>query len=219
MGLLYRRDRVAGTDVVLGGVVTAWISMIILVILAASFTHLFSELATNWDKQWHLMEQQMKSMGTGESLPDPADLRKVLPGMMLLLLIPFPIFTFLLGRRFLSRSGLPRKELLPFRSWRLPRSFVYFYFVTLIGILLQSSFDWGSFNLLFSNAVALLYVLFIFQGWSLIAYLLYARGKSGRWMIIVIAISLILTPATVLIHLLGILDSGTQLRHRIKEKR
>ncbi|SDX28654.1 Uncharacterized conserved protein YybS, DUF2232 family [Marininema mesophilum] len=216
MGLLYRRENVSGTDVVLGGVIAAWVSMLLIVIVTASFTDLFSELAANWDKQWQLMEQKVKSLGTVEKLPNPQNMGKVLPGMLLLTLLPFPILNFVLGRRFLKRSGLPRKEMIPFYTWRLPRSFFYFYFVSLAGLLVTSSEASGSFDLLFSNAVALLYVLFMIQGWSFISYILHTRGKSKKWMILVVVISLMIPPATVVLHLLGVLDTGTQIRQRIK---
>ncbi|MFC4077253.1 DUF2232 domain-containing protein [Salinithrix halophila] len=218
MGLIYRRTASTGTDVVLGGLLTSWICLLLLVTVTALFTDFFGQLQSIWHEQWKETQRLAESIGAAGDLPSQNSVARVLPGMLILFLLPFPLLNFALGRRILIRQGFPGKYLPPFRDWRLPRPFFYFYFLSLLGFLFLNNGETDSIGLVFSNATALLYILFLFQGWAFTAFLLHQNKRSGKWMILVVSLSFI-PLITLLLHLVGILDTGTKLRKRLKGKR
>lgn len=216
MGSIYRQKDSTGTDVVLGGLVTTWVCFL-LIAAVAHWSGVLAQVEGLAREQWKLTEEMVRSAGMEGSMPDVEALKMVIPGVMMMFTLPFPFLNLVLGRRWLLKKELPGKYLPPFRKWRLPRSFFYFYFIILVAMLFSDNL-FPSAPLIFGNASTILYFLFFLQGLSFIAFLLHHFHRGKGWFILTIVMSFLLPFVTVLVHFAGILDTGTELRNRLQNK-
>ncbi|OYD07940.1 DUF2232 domain-containing protein [Paludifilum halophilum] len=216
MGFLYRKETSTGTDVALGGLVAAWVGLLLSGLAVAFFTDVLAHIQTIWREQWEMTQEMFRSAGVDEPF-DPDAVKMVIPGVSMLFTLPFPLLNLVLGRRLLMRKGLPGKYLLLFRKWRLPRGFFYFYLLSLVVLLLFSESE--SVGIAFGNIVIVLYLLFFIQGLAFTVFLLHRFQRGKGWAFAAVFLSFLLPPVMVAVHFLGILDTGTAIRNRLEEKR
>ncbi|PTX62430.1 uncharacterized protein YybS (DUF2232 family) [Melghirimyces profundicolus] len=218
MGILYRKTDTTGTDVALGGLTVVWVGLLLLLVGAVMAYDLGEQLDVILQREWERNEELLRLYGVSEPLPDPDSmdevLSSVLPAMIFLMAVPVPLINLAVGRRWMIRQqGFPGKYLPPFRNWRLPRPFFYFYFVSLLTVLIFG-LEGNSAVVVLGNAVTVLFILFLIQGLSFTAWLL-NRGDQGKgWMVPVLVLTFLVPIVTMVIHLMGILDSGTRIRDR-----
>ncbi|GGE05925.1 membrane protein [Marinithermofilum abyssi] len=218
MGELYRRPQTTGTDVVLGGLVTTWVGFLTMLAVGAVFFHLFDRVQSLWQEQWAASQELFRAYGMPEELPDMPPLGMVIPGLLVFASVPIPLLNIRVARRILMRGGFPGKYLPPFRTWRLPRPFFHIYFLALILLLLFGESP-GSFPVVLGNAVSIFYLLLMVQGFSFAAFLLHRSGRGKGWMTVVVLGTLLFPPAALIIHVMGLIDTGTPLRDRLEKKR
>ncbi|MFD1397631.1 DUF2232 domain-containing protein [Kroppenstedtia eburnea] len=218
MGLLYRRPDTSGTDVVLGGLTTVGISLLVLMLAASHYFDLQNRLGSYLAEEWQRNGEWFRLYGV-ESVTDLIPyVAAVIPSMLFMLAVPVPLLNLVVARKWLSRHGLPGKYLPPFREWRLPRSFFYFYLVSLLLFLIFGAGGESS-AWIPANVITVLFFLFYIQGLSFIAWLLHRSGKGKGWMVFISLGSLVISLFTVVVHLMGVMDTGSEIRKRMDSKR
>ncbi|SMO68593.1 DUF2232 domain-containing protein [Melghirimyces algeriensis] len=215
MGGLYREDSSTGTDVVLGGLTAVWAGSLLLLTVMVLFLDITDQMSALFQQEWERNQEIFQAYGLNEPLPEWSSMMTVVPGMLLLMIAPVPLLNLIVGRRWLVKQGFPKKYLPPFRKWHLPRSFFYFYFFVLLVFLIFGMND-NHQVLALSNIVVILFVFFLIQGFSFISLLLKRYNRGRGWMISVIALTIFIPFATMVVHFLGILDTGTRIRSRFQ---
>ncbi|WP_019120861.1 YybS family protein [Brevibacillus massiliensis] len=117
-----------------------------------------------------------------------------------------------------KRTGHPIPVLKPLREWSFPRSFLIYYFISLLLILIfQSSLMQGYWGSAILNVRYILDIAFIIQGLGLCLYVIHA--KRWKYLTPVLIVSLfIFPPITNILSLLGIFDLGIGLRKRLETR-
>nr|WP_281244522.1 DUF2232 domain-containing protein [Thermoflavimicrobium dichotomicum] len=209
MGHVYRKPGSTGTDVVLAGFLAGFVGILLILGIAFLFVPAFQQLLTVWDRELEQARQYWEQMMGVEFDPHYFRLNLFMPVMLFFMVAPVPIINLWLGRKWLKRRAVEDKKLPPFKDWRLPKMFFYFYVVTILVYFLAIFMDSPFFN----NYLSILFILqllFTIQGYSLIAFLLDYGEKNKAWM--VLAIFLAFTPILTIIQFLGLVDVGFDLR-------
>lgn len=218
MGVLYRRPDTSGTDVVLGGLTIVGISLLILMMAATHYFDLQNRLNSYLAEEWQRNAEWFRIYGVESATDLIPYVATVIPSVIFMLAVPVPLFNLVVARKWLTRRGLPGKYLPPFREWRLPRSFFYFYLVFFLLFLILGVGEESSMWIP-ANVMTVLFFLFYIQGLSFIAWLLHRSGKGKGWVILVSLGSLLISLFTVVVHLLGIMDTGSKIRKWMDSKR
>ncbi|MBA4494090.1 DUF2232 domain-containing protein [Paenactinomyces guangxiensis] len=212
MGYLYHRKNTSGTDVVLGGFVAGLVVSWAILLAGQYFFQLMDRLRKIWETEWNLF----KTAGLfpeGFSVPP---VETFIPVLLLVVLFPMALLNFLVARRWLMRNQFPGKYFPPFRDWRLPRPLFYFYFVSLFISWFLEGDEKSSLLFLLIGILWVLQILFLVQGFAFAAFLLHHWKKSNAWLILVFLVAM--SPLSVIVHLLGIVDTGSRLRERIIDR-
>lgn len=212
MGMVYRRRKSTGLEVVMSGFLAGGASLLLLVLIGYSYG-LVDPVKELWQNQWIEMGKLLQSYGMDNEqiLAAPPPVEVIFPLMIAIPAFFISLFNLWVGRWALVRWGFPGKYMPRFREWRLPRSFFFFYLI----IFLISLFD-VSFQATIISILLLLYPLFYLQGLSFVAFLLHRAGKGKLWLLIIVFVSL---PVAEIVRLLGILDTGTQIREVIDKRK
>jgi uncharacterized protein YybS (DUF2232 family) len=213
MGHSYRSSKTTGTDVVLSGIVSGVVGSWVILYLGQVF-HLFDWVRAVWEKESLQMEEMLKEAGAGAQTMAVLGTETMIPPLVFSLIILMALITFFAARRWLLRQGFHRKTLPAFYEWRLPKVFFYFYLLALILALFYFPSGGGGSGMI--SALAILHELFLIQGFAFIHFLLHRRGKSGGWLIPLVLVSFI-TPFSLLIQFLGMIDTATLLRQKLNK--
>ncbi|MDR6225390.1 DUF2232 domain-containing protein [Desmospora profundinema] len=217
MGEQYRKPGSTGTDVALGGWVATWVGALVLLLLVTWWWDGVGQVQSFWREQWESTQQMLESYGLGAAgMEEPPPLSLIIPVMLFMISLPFPLLNFAVGRRLLIRQGLPGKYLPPIRKWRLPRPFFYFYFVALL-LLLLFGLDGGAVSLFAGTAVTWMFLIFFIQGLSFFAFLLHRWNWKSGWVFLIGGVAFLIPLLSVVVHLFGILDTGTEWRKRLEK--
>lgn len=209
MGKVYKDTKLKSADVVLSGIVSAFVAMWITLGLGERFFNVLTYLQNTVQKV--ITEQQEVIATYGVKGTAVFSFESVLAVMLLFIVAFIPLITFIIARSRLAKRGFTRDKLPPFHTWRLSAIFIVFLVVV---ILLTWTGVFG--NSPYLQAIEIiLYMMFLFQGIVFSAFLLHIWGKSKLWIIPIILISF-LPILSVLIQMLGILDSGTSIRNRLE---
>jgi uncharacterized protein YybS (DUF2232 family) len=211
MGYLYRQSNSTGTDVVLGGLVAGLVSSWFFLLVGQFLFHMMDHLKLAWREAQQILEMT-RALPANFSIPP---IETFIPVFIFFAIVPVAFLNFVVGRWWLTRAKFPGKYFPPFHSWRLPRVFFIFYSLLLVATLFLEEGKNVAVYLIF-GVLWVLQIIFMIQGFSLIAFLLYHWKKSKGWMILVIAVA-VFTPF--IFQILGILDTGSKLRERIIQKR
>lgn len=142
---------------------------------------------------------------------------ELIPFYLIILSLWFTFIIHSIGRRIVNRMGGNLPGLAALKDWRLPKSLVFFYVVTLILELLPNP---GSFlHQIIVNSLPLLMMIFAIQGLSFLLYL----ANLYRWKkFVVVAVAVvgvfILPVISTLLSLLGVFDTAFPIRDRLKKK-
>jgi uncharacterized protein YybS (DUF2232 family) len=208
MGELYRRPRMRAVDVVLGGWIVSVLLLLLTLVIAEQSFHIIEAFQSEWQKQ--LMETERMMQGY--------DIDNVMPKLPLFLPVTLGTVTFgvvsvsfLIGRRWLIKRGLPGKYLQSFDRWRFPRSF----FIVYLGLILLTLLSEDGVGDL-APALPVFTLLILIQGFSYLAYVFRRRGWSRLWVFAVAVLSFLFPLMLMGIHLIGMMDMGFDLRGKTK---
>lgn len=162
------------------------------------------------------------------SIPD--SLRQYIPNGYadtMTLMIPFLLvisvayyvnLTHRLSRRLLKKSATPLPAFSPIRTWKLPKSIMW-YFLIVIGMNFWVNVNSDLFfRMIVLNLLPLFVVIFIVQAIGLLYDFVYWKKWSRAVPVIAIALIILISPLLYLACLIGLLDVLLPLRKRFSDK-
>ncbi len=217
MGHFYAQKTSAGTDVVLSGLVAGLIGAWGILLAGQYWFHMIDGLRKVWEELWSDTSRTLETAGVlpADFIIPPVE--SFIPVMLLFVLIPMSLLNFWVGQRWLQRLQFPGKYLPAFREWRLPRPIFFFYVAVLVMTLLMGEDENNTTISLLFGVMWVLQILFLIQAFSFLSFLLHRYQKSNAWLILVFLLSM--TPLSMILQLLGMLDAGTGLRERIAQEK
>jgi uncharacterized protein YybS (DUF2232 family) len=127
----------------------------------------------------------------------------------------FALLVQLLAYAVLKRIGEKVSQFKPFREWTFPKSFLWYYLVASILILVGLE-EGTSLYIVMSNLFPLLEIVMTIQGLAVIFFYFHVK-KFNKSIPIVIMIVTVVAPFLLYIYrILGIIDLGFELRKKIK---
>ncbi|MDE5414143.1 YybS family protein [Alkalihalobacterium chitinilyticum] len=222
-GELYRRNK-SGLAVLLGGSLTYIVSIIVLFIMSIALLgihplHTTQELMR---QSIETAESMLSGLGQdpGEQLEAFQDLIDMLgqlgPLLIILMGVTTALLTQLFSRLIVKRFYPKVPSLPPFREWTFPKSFLWYYLIVSILVLIgvpETSFIYT----VLINLFPLLTFVMTIQGLSFIFYYCYVKGVPKVVPILITVFTLLLPLFLVMVRILGIIDLGFELRKRVKK--
>ncbi|WP_019537190.1 DUF2232 domain-containing protein [Paenibacillus ginsengihumi] len=142
---------------------------------------------------------------------------KMLPVYMIGFSLFYVVVSHWLARKVLVRSGESIPAFKPIKDWKLPRSFVWIYLVTLLLDMFVRDITSVVFSIVW-NLLPILTVAFALQAISFLFYVAYANRWNKTLPVAGIIVLLIFPPAFFLFSLLGVFDVAFPIRERLNRK-
>lgn len=228
MGTMYRQRRSAFTVLLGGSLAYTAVSILIFIFTVAflgfnEITYVVQHLVNEIGQ----FQQTAKSLGEkGHSfkmLKQSLEMMRYLaPALFVMIGVFYALITELIAAPVLKRLRLEQfvQSWMPFREWRFPRSFLWYYlFVLIIGFF--QHFAKGSvWYIGYYNLLAILQLVILVQGFSFIFFYLHMK-KTHRSVPILIVIAvlffgILLSPLIEIVEIIGIIDLGFNLRERLR---
>ena len=108
--------------------------------------------------------------------------------------------------------GFPK--LIPFRNLLFPKSIIIYYLISAFVMLVKPLHDIYEMRLIVVNLYPLLQLILTIQGLSFVYYLTYIKNM-GNFLRIVSIVAVFIPLLSQIIHLIGVLDIGFDLRKKI----
>jgi uncharacterized protein YybS (DUF2232 family) len=139
-----------------------------------------------------------------------------IPSFFIFIVFGFAFVLIMLNLPLVRRFGYDVERFPPFHKMKLPIITVWYYLLILFLPFIIKMEPGSTVNLVYINGMLVLRFLFLLQGLSLIHYYM-KEMKSPKWVTVLSTIlALLLNPITIL---LGVLDSGINIRNWIKNKK
>jgi uncharacterized protein YybS (DUF2232 family) len=139
----------------------------------------------------------------------------IIPTVIVIASVIFALITQIVTNGVLKRFKYNVPDWLPFREWSFPKSFIWYYLVTIL--LMMSDPEKGSaLFIAVWNLFYLIEFILIIQGIAFVFYYFWKKKKSKVIPIIITIFSLLIPILLYVIRFLGIIDLGFDLRKRIK---
>jgi uncharacterized protein YybS (DUF2232 family) len=139
----------------------------------------------------------------------------LIPFYLIIFSTAYVFITYLVTKSILRKLGVDVKSLKAFREWKLPKLIVWLYLITLFSNLLVWFDSESIWSTIFLNLLPLLTIVFLIQAFSLIFLVFYVK-KWNKVLAVGCVLLAFITPITLLLVLLGIIDVLFPLRERIK---
>lgn len=212
MGHLYKKGSSARTAVLVGFIVVLVQLLLELVLFSVTFDiDLSAELAS-------LLTENLKQLENGNLFPAgwAADTAKefsdtvlnVLPMLLLLSAFLFTIVSHGLSRWALRTVDIQAPALPQAKTWRVPKSLVFYYLIAIIASLFIPVEEGGYWSVAASNLVPILRFVFTVQAIGFFFFLAAAKGWH-KSVPILIAIPVLMFPP---FYLVGLIDAAFPLR-------
>lgn len=142
----------------------------------------------------------------------------VLPAFFVISSFTQSVITHGLARLIGKRLRRPVPALPPIREWNFPRSLLYYYFFTMIAMLVFTSSIQGTFwESAVYNVKMILDVVFFLQGFSFCLFAAHLYGWKRFTPVLIV--SLFIFPfLTTILSLIGIFDLGIRLRDKLETR-
>ncbi|MFN7251990.1 MAG: YybS family protein [Anaerobacillus sp.] len=137
------------------------------------------------------------------------------PALLISTGIFYALFIQLIAYAVLKRIGEKVARFQPFRDWSFPKSFLWYYLVASILILI--GLDEGTaLYMVMWNLFPLLEIAMTVQGLAVIMFYCHAKGLNKSIPVFIIIVTFIAPFLLYIYRILGIIDLGFELRKRIK---
>lgn len=222
VGELYRRKK-PGLAILLGGALT-YISNLILFFVISILVfdiHPIVMLQEMMRQSIETAELALGQMGQEASQQLEAyyqfidQMNMLAPLFFIFVGTSYALFIQLICGVVLKRLRFEIPMLPPFREWRFPKSFLWYYLIVLIVMLIGVQ-EGTTLFIALVNLFSILEFIMVIQGLSFIFYFCYIKGISRAIPIIAIIIIFIFPGGLHLVRILGIIDLGFDLRSRLK---
>lgn len=137
------------------------------------------------------------------------------PSLIITTGIFFALFVQVIAYAVLKRIGEKVARFKPFREWAFPKSFLWYYLVTSIFILMGLE-EGTALYMVMWNLFPLLEIAMTIQGLAVVMFYCHAKGFNKSIPIGIIIVTLIAPFLLYIYRILGIIDLGFELRRRIK---
>ncbi|RXJ02825.1 DUF2232 domain-containing protein [Anaerobacillus alkaliphilus] len=222
VGELYRRKKSAFT-VLLGGSL-AYIANLILSFIVSIVVFDLNPIKV-------IQELMLESVQTAEAMlvaigQDPrTQLEPLLdfieriiflaPSLIITTGVFYALFIQLIAYAVLKRLRIKVAHFKPFREWGFPKSFLWYYLIASIFILVGLE-EGTALYLVMWNLFPLLEIAMTIQGLAVVFFYIHAKGFHKSISVIVIIVTFFLPFLLYIYRILGIIDLGFELRKRIK---
>ncbi|KIL36296.1 hypothetical protein SD71_08470 [Cohnella kolymensis] len=208
MGLFYKKGSPARTAILAGFVVILAQFLLELVLFSVQFDiDLSAELSG-------LLTTSLQQLGSDALLPQGWTVDMLsesfitwLPTVILFFAFLFAVITHGLSRLALRTAGFEAPALPPAKTWRLPRSLVFYYLVAIIASFVVPE-NGGYWEVVIANLLPILQFAFIIQAIGFFFFL----ADAKRWpsiAAVLLSVPLFLFPP---LHLIGLIDAAYPLR-------
>jgi uncharacterized protein YybS (DUF2232 family) len=217
MGNLYKK-RAAARAVITAGTVTLLCELLLSLVVS----HLFGLNPVGTMKQYMLgslssLPEQVQALVPGDKDVLVQLMVQMLPVYMIGFSIFYAVLSHWLARKALLRSGESILGFKPIREWMLPKTFVWFYLISLVMEMFVTDRHSVFFTLLL-NLMPLLSFAFAIQGIAFLFFIAYAKGWNRALPITGIVLFIIFPPMYLILSLLGVFDVAFQFRDRLTRK-
>ncbi|WP_406685979.1 YybS family protein [Rossellomorea vietnamensis] len=151
-----------------------------------------------------------------DSLESSIDLvQTLMPTLFVGISVVLALIFILVNFPIMKRLGRDVPVFKPFREWKLPKSILWYYLITLVlSMILQPEKGTYAYTALI-NILYVLQTLMAVQGLSFIYFFAHLKGWSKGILVLITIISI---PLLYLVRILGIIDLGFDLRQRLQRK-
>ncbi|MHA7138395.1 YybS family protein [Rossellomorea arthrocnemi] len=151
-----------------------------------------------------------------ESLDSSIDLiQTLMPTLFLGIAVVMALLFMLINFPIMKRLGRDVPVFKPFREWKLPKSILWYYLLTLVlSMILKPEKGTYAYTALL-NVLYVLQTLMAVQGLSFLYFFAHIKGWSKGILVLITIISI---PLLYLVRILGIIDLGFDLRQRLQRK-
>lgn len=138
------------------------------------------------------------------------------PALIISTAVFYALITQLFSYAILKRIGEKVYHFKPFREWSFPKSFLWYYLVTSIFVIVGIE-EGTNLYIVIWNLFPLLEIVMTIQGLTVVFYYCHAKKIKRIIPITVVIVSIVIAPFLLFIYrILGIIDLGFDLRKRIK---
>lgn len=212
MGYLYKKRRKASSVILAGFLVLLAQMLLELVLFSLQFHFDLSEILATQLRNSLLPLEGSEMYPAGWAASTAAALGDLivtkLPTLLLLFSFLIAVVTHGLARLALRRSGIELPGLPQAKTWRLPRSLVWYYLIALILSYAVPDKGTGFWTVVIANLSPILQLAFALQAVGFFFFLADAK-KWPRAVPLLISVPLILIPP---FYLIGLLDAAFPLR-------
>jgi uncharacterized protein YybS (DUF2232 family) len=221
VGELYRRKKSAFT-VLFGGSIASIANLILFFILSIVVLdiHPIEGIQELMRTSVETAEVMLISVGQdGKQLEEFLTfidrLMVLAPALLISTGIFYALFIQLIAYAVLKRIGEKVARFQPFRDWSFPKSFLWYYLVASILILIGLE-EGTALYMVMWNLFPLLEIAMTVQGLAVIMFYCHAKGLNKSIPVFIIIVTFIAPFLLYIYRILGIIDLGFELRKRIK---
>jgi uncharacterized protein YybS (DUF2232 family) len=124
-------------------------------------------------------------------------------------LVSFPI---------VKRFGIQVESWKPFREMSLPKSILWYYLITIIASFLFNPSEGSYWFMALVNVAFILQIFMVIQGLSLIFFFSHLKGWPKAVPVLAAVFTFLMPFLLYIVRILGIIDLGFDLRHRLGKK-
>lgn len=131
--------------------------------------------------------------------------------------IVFALLTQLASSYTLKKMNYAVPMLPPFRKWSFPKSFLWYYLIVLIIMLIGVEKGTALYTVTI-NLFPMFEIIMAIQGAAFLFHYFYEKKLSIAFPIIIVVFMMLLPPLMTVVRLVGIIDLGFDLRSRIQSR-
>ncbi len=219
MGTLYKRS--SALMAVVGGIIATIANFIIILVLSKILFNI-NLVDTLQQLLNYFLQGTEKLLGTNNKQTKDLlnsyqavlnNIGQILPFMMISYAMFIVFINHVITGLIMKARGTQVPKLPPLREWNFPRSVIVYYLIT-VSILLINP-DSNALKIIAMNLYPLLQIILIIQGVTFVYYYAHLK-KLGNALPIITLISAFLPIISQLIHVIGIVDIGFNLRKKLK---
>ncbi len=144
---------------------------------------------------------------------------QILPSILIVYSVVIGYINYNISKYTLRKLGLGIREIAPFSKFSVPSNFGIGVFTVLIFILILRNFDSVIYEALLINLTAVLGLIFMLQGLSVVDYFLKKRNMKTFLRIILMILIVIIAPLLTPVTILGCIDMVFDLRKLRKPRK
>ncbi|WP_093074892.1 YybS family protein [Salisediminibacterium halotolerans] len=141
----------------------------------------------------------------------------IAPALIVIFGVGFAFITQIATGGILRKQGFNAGRFPPLRDWYFSKAFIWYYLLMYMFILMD--FDQGTaVHTVVSNLRPILETVMVIQGFALIFYYFYNKGKTMALPLAIMIVTLLFPLFLQIVRILGIIDLGFDLRKRMSDQ-